>query len=100
MKKLLFSLTLLLIAQYVLANKIDKLNTAEDVASFITSLDKKFHKKNISTPVIKPTDEILKDNTCAIPFEIKNWVKADFNNDGLTDLLAIAYWQREYHSYV
>ncbi|WP_148042749.1 DUF6438 domain-containing protein [Pedobacter jejuensis] len=44
---------------------------------------------------IQPTDSLLKNLACDGIFtnwNIKNWEKVDVTNDGLTDLVFIAYW--------
>jgi hypothetical protein len=75
---------------YAFANKIDDLKTDADVAKFVTSLAYPDRDGGLRDLVLKSTEQIIKDKYCAGVAEswgIKNWEKADLNNDGRTDLL-------------
>src|ERR1700744_5468846 len=77
------------------ANKIDGLKTDKEVASFLSSLDTNFSSNKDAPLAVNTTDAIRKSKNCiafAGNFGVINWQKADFNNDGLTDLLVNAYW--------
>jgi len=103
MKNLVLFLFLFTTAGPAFANRVDALKTDSDVASFIISLDKKFHKKDDLTFIVKSTEDIIKAFDCDSnirAYRIKNWEKLDINNDGLTDLFVIGYWDNEYLSLV
>lgn len=68
------------------------MKTDKDVEKFINSLDGSFKGKII----VKSTDEVLKRLYCKLDTQnlgIKNWDKSDFNNDGLSDLLVIGFFE-------
>jgi hypothetical protein len=103
MKNLVLFLFLFTTTGPAFANRVDALKTDSDVASFIISLDKKFHKKDDLTFIVKSTEDIIKAFDCDSnirAYRIKNWEKLDINNDGLTDLFVIGYWDNEYLSLV
>jgi hypothetical protein len=96
MKLLCILLVTLLSSNFLFANKVDDLKTDDDVAKFIVSLDSNLISKNNSPKlVINSTEEINQNKSCTglpLNWGLKNWQKVDFNNDGLTDLFAIALW--------
>jgi Domain of unknown function (DUF6438) len=99
MKHLILLFFLLALTKSAFPNKIDSLKTDKDVSSFIISLDTMFRQKNTPLLVVKSTNQILSDKGCgklAKKIGVKNWVKTDFNNDKLTDLLAVCYWGDRY----
>ena len=78
------------------ANKIDSLKTSEEVISFIKTLLQKEYK--IDQPEISfsyfDNSTASRNSPCGdiSPYEsLKKWNKADFNNDGLTDLFVSMY---------
>ena len=92
-------LVLLLNFQFSFANEIDKLTTTEDVVAFVRKVNPDFANDKFE---IRPTEVIAKDLACGGIFKdwsIRNWEKADLNNDGLTDLLIMPY-RGGYQSYV
>jgi hypothetical protein len=77
------------------ANRIDDLYTDSDVYNFVKSENPQFGKDKFGKFQIQPTDSLLKNLKCDGIFadwNIKNWEKVDITNDGLTDLVFIAYW--------
>lgn len=95
-KNLLIFLCLIFCSNFSFANKVDDLKTDADVQKFITSVDTNFIHTNYAAKIkIPSTEQILHDKNCdsnAVNWGVKNWVKADFNNDGRTDLLVIVVW--------
>jgi len=97
----LLLLFLLLLSKQVLSNKIDDLKTDQEVTEFVKTMNPQFAKDKYGRFAIKATDSIARDLNCNGIFKswnIKNWEKADITNDGLTDLLFVAYWY-DYISY-
>jgi len=83
-------------------NKIDSLQTVEQVINFAKSINPDFARKNFGTLQIKSTELIVKElNNCNLykNWDIPNWQKIDLNNDGKTDLLFTAYWYSSYRQY-
>jgi len=94
MKNLVLFLFLFSIG-HAFANRVDELKTDNDVASFIMSIGKNFHKKDDRSFIVKPAEDIIKAFSCDSNiniYQLKNWEKIDVNNDGLMDLFVIGYW--------
>jgi len=94
MKKYLLVLAIGLLTTFCAsANRIDQLSTDRQVAKFIISLDSTRLKPDRGSSFsIFSTDEIaLRLKPMKID-GVKNWQKVDFNKDGRTDLLVIAWW--------
>jgi hypothetical protein len=66
------------------ANKVDQLNTDNDVELFINSLQRTKPRQHLE---VHTNDQILVAGALASVSQAKNWQKADLNNDGFTDLL-------------
>jgi len=84
----LFSLT-------VGANKIDSLRSDEDVVAFLKMIDENFRSEKYNKIDLRSTEMLRKEMSCngiAEQWQVNNWEKTDFNQDGLTDLLVILYW--------
>jgi hypothetical protein len=99
MYKALTTLTifLLLLSTKLYSNQIDDLKTDQDVYEFAKRIYPQFTEYDHAKFAIRPTDSIAKELYCEGIFkswDIKNWEKADLNNDGLTDLVFIAFWGR------
>ena len=95
MKKTHILIIFLCITQVTLAqknSKIDKLNSKEDVENLIHSFDKNYEKFSLK-PINEFKSSYGENEYCkriADSLNItKSFYKADFNNDGYTDLLAI-----------
>lgn len=74
------------------ANAIDSLKTDNDVWRFVLKVDTNFSNKGIPLVKIVPTATLIKSLNCADvagEWGVKSWEKADFNQDGLTDLLVM-----------
>lgn len=92
-------LLLLLFANLIFGNKIDKLKTTKDVVKFVKAIYPEYgivKYKNFARGVfdIKPIDTVYNSIRCQDAFtisEIKSWQKIDINNDGLTDLIFISH---------
>lgn len=69
----------------VLANKIDNLETDEDIESFIHKQDKEF--KDFYIVSIKTLYYDTLQQKIADSLGVKSWQKVDFDNNGLSDLL-------------
>jgi hypothetical protein len=63
------------------ANPIDNLKTDEDIL--------KFYRKQLHDESFRLTNPKGKDKRMADSLGMKSWIKADLNNDGYTDILAI-----------
>jgi hypothetical protein len=88
-KLLLFSL-LLLLTHIASANAIDDLKNDGDVKRFMVVWLKKTYKIKEKDIAILPADSLFVNSGCyeeARKMDCKTWEKADFNNDGKTDLL-------------
>ncbi|TSJ40459.1 hypothetical protein FO440_11935 [Mucilaginibacter corticis] len=95
MKKLLTLFSLLFTATISFANKVDDLKTDSDIVKFIQPLQENFNYKDAPKLIMLSSEELVKRHSCdslAGTWHIKNWEKADFNNDHKTDLLAIINW--------
>lgn len=104
MTKCLFTIFCLIYsAQLSFANKVDDLKSDKDVLNFIKTVDTVMINPKYSDNIVLPsTKDILKNKNCdpdAWSWSVKNWVKADFNDDGHTDLLVTVLWDN-YTSYV
>lgn len=80
---------------------IDDLITDYDVNNFVKLENPEFANDKYGKFKIQPTDSLLKNLKCdgiLANWNIKNWEKVDVTNDGLTDLVFIAYWY-DYISY-
>jgi len=85
-KSLFICLILLCIGFNTFANRIDDLKTDADVIKFINSLHISNDKLRLAT-----LGEIINRHChVSVPQSITTWKKADFNNDGRSDLIAIA----------
>ena len=74
------------------ANEVDKLTNSKEVLEFVKTVNPAFANSKFQ---VRPTEVIAKDLECGGIFNewnIQNWEKTDLNNDGLTDLLFVAYW--------
>ncbi|AYL94786.1 DUF6438 domain-containing protein [Mucilaginibacter celer] len=94
--KFLFFFLLLFATQIVSANTIDDLKTNADVARFVFAIAKKQNKIRKGDVIILPADSLFANNGCyqeAHKMNCKTWEKADFNNDGKTDLLVYVVWK-------
>lgn len=88
---------LLLISQSVWANKIDSLKTDAEVERFLKTFSKDSMSVYRLVPKVLTTDSIRKKLACNGIFDkwkIRNWEKADFNNDGKTDIIITAFWSQ------
>ena len=77
------------------ANKIDSLRTDDEVISFLKSVNENFNSPKYDKIELRSAETIRKDQPCegvAEKWQVKNWERADFNGDGLMDLVVILYW--------
>jgi hypothetical protein len=77
------------------SNRIDSLQTNEDVLGFLKSIDENFRSGKFKPIEVRSADILRRDVNCnglADEWQINTWEKADFNGDGRTDLLVILYW--------
>ena len=91
----LLTIYLLLISQNILANKIDSLKTDCEVEAFLQTFNKDSLNIYNQAPKILTTDSLRRRLSCSGIFnkwKIKNWEKADFNNDGKSDIIITAFW--------
>lgn len=85
MKKPLIFFLFFIFIQPLYANKIDALQTDEEVEEFLQKLNKDF-----GAFYVAPIKQLYPDTVyqkIADSLGVKPWQKIDFNNDGLTDLL-------------
>jgi hypothetical protein len=85
MKKPLIFFLFFIFIQPLYANKIDALETDEEVEEFLQKLNKDF-----GAFYVAPIKQLYPDTVyqkIADSLGVKPWQKTDFNNDGLTDLL-------------
>lgn len=102
MKFILFAYIVILSANNLYANKIDSLKTDKDVLEFLKSSISDFRSATLNPIELRSTETLRRDLNCggiADEWQIMNWEKADFNNDGRTDLLVHVYWY-DYGVYV
>jgi Domain of unknown function (DUF6438) len=93
---------ILLSTQVRANNKIDSLKTDNEVVEFLKSVNDNFRSAKYDAIELRSSETIRKDQNCdgmADQWQVKNWEKADFNGDGLTDLLVTLYWY-DYGVYV
>ena len=67
----------------------------EDVVVFLKSVNENFNSPKYDKFELRSTETFGREQSCdgvADKWEVKNWEKADFNEDGRTDLLVILYW--------
>ena len=102
MNRFLFIALMVLVSKLMLANRIDSLKTDSDVIAFLKSTNADFRSEKYNKIELRSTETIRKDLSCdgvADQWQIKNWEKADFNKDGLTDLAVMLFWY-DYGVYV
>jgi hypothetical protein len=94
MKEVFFSLAFIFCCCMCKANKIDSLNTDEDVIRFIKPLlQEKFKVDQLDITFSSPGNVTCKN--VSDHENLKKWSKRDFNNDGLTDLFLNIYQSAE-----
>lgn len=102
MRYIPFIILLLLACPSIFANRIDSLKTDNDVIEFLKSTNADFRSEKHDKIQLRSSETIRRDLNCdgiANQWQVKNWEKADFNQDGLTDLAVILYWY-DYGVYV
>lgn len=102
MKRLLFLSILFFSAHSIFANGIDSLKTDDDVLQFLKSINEDFRSSKFKPIELRSTETLRKELECggiAEKWQVNNWEKADFNQDGRTDLLVILHWY-DYGVYV
>jgi len=95
MNRLLFFLLFILFSATLFANRVDNLKTDNDVLEFLKSINPDFRSERYDPIQLRSTETIRNDLNCdglADQWQVKNWEKSDFNEDGLTDLSVILYW--------
>lgn len=101
-KSFLIVLLFSLFANVGFANKIDSLKTDDDVLAFLKEINPDFRSEKYNKIELRSTATLRQDLNCdgiADQWQINNWEKADFNGDGLTDLVIMPYWY-DYGVYV
>ncbi|MES1216567.1 MAG: DUF6438 domain-containing protein [Bacteroidota bacterium] len=102
MTRTLIIILLTFVCQHILANRIDNLKTDADVVEFLKSTNADFRSPGLNKIELRSSEILRQDLNCnglAEKWQIKNWEKADFNQDGLTDLVVMLYWY-DYGVYV
>ncbi|WCT14001.1 DUF6438 domain-containing protein [Mucilaginibacter jinjuensis] len=102
MKYLLPAILCLLFSKVLFANTIDSLKTDKEVEIFINKAYKDSGQKSYQSMTVMPTDSLIKKLDCngiAKKWNIKNWEKADFNKDGLTDIIVTVRWYHNFDVY-
>ena len=95
MRKFIFLIAVSAFCSSLYANKIDSLKTDEEVVAFLKSIDENFRSDKFKPIELRSTATLRSEMSCngiADEWQVKNWEKADFNSDGLTDLIVILYW--------
>lgn len=95
MKIKLLLLVFFIYSNIAFANKIDSLASTQEVVDFLKTVNEDFADNQYQEFKILPTAQIAAELDCDGIFkqwDIKNWEKADLNNDGLTDLLILPHW--------
>lgn len=101
-KLFVFSSIMLLITNQLCANTVDSLKTDNDVVEFLKSVNENFSSGKYDKIELRSTEKLRQDLNCdgiAEQWQVKNWEKADFNGDGLSDLLVTLFWY-DYGVYV
>ncbi len=93
MTKFFISLFLSVAISNTFANKIDDLKTSEDVENLIHSLDKKYKDFSVLETSSLYFNTLQQQTATALG--VKNWQKADLDNNGLMDLLVYGRWSSE-----
>jgi hypothetical protein len=102
MKLLLLITTFLFSVQNIFANGIDSLKTDDDVLTFLKSINEDFRSAKYKPIELRSTETLRQELDCdgmAEKWQVNNWEKVDFNNDGKMDLLVMLYWY-DYGVYV
>jgi len=102
MNRIVITIFAALLCETLFANRIDNLKTDQDVIEFLKSTNPDFSSPNYNKIDLRSSEIIRQDLNCdgiADKWQVKNWEKADFNQDGLTDLVVILYWY-DYGVYV
>lgn len=102
MKRTFFFCLIIFIAQNIYANSIDSLKTDNDVVQFLKRINEDFRSTKFKPIELRSTETLRKELDCggiADKWQVNNWEKVDFNNDGRTDLLVQLYWY-DYGVYV
>lgn len=95
MSRFVFAILFVLLTPTIFANRIDNLKTDNDVLEFLKSINPDFRSVRYNQIELRSTETLHRDLNCdslADKWQVKNWEKADFNEDGLTDLSVILYW--------
>ena len=77
------------------ANRIDSLNTDEEVLAFLKSVNPDFNNPKFNSIELRDNNTLRKDLACggvADSWQLNNWTKADLDGNGTTDLLVMLYW--------
>ncbi len=101
--RLLLSILLFGLASPCFANSIDSLKTDNDIELFLKRIDKRFSSDKYNRFKVLPTAVIKQKLGCDSILEkwnINNWEKSDFNNDGKTDLIATISWYDDFDVFV
>jgi len=95
MNRFVFAIFFVLLTSTLFANRIDNLKTDNDVIEFLKSINPDFSSVRYNQIELRSTETLHLELNCdslADKWQVKNWEKADFNEDGLTDLSVILYW--------
>ena len=102
MKQFLFFSILIFSTHLIFANAIDSLKTDNDVVQFLKKINEDFRSTKFKPIELRSTEVLRKDLDCggiAENWQVNNWEKMDFNQDGRMDLLVMLYWY-DYGVYV
>nr|WP_299340194.1 DUF6438 domain-containing protein [Allomuricauda sp.] len=97
--KTIIQIILFLAFMFSYGNRIDLLNTTQEVIDFVREVHPDFDDPKFT---IRSTEQMKKDLYCDGIFNdwnVKNWEKVDLNHDGRTDLVFTAHFYG-YKSYV